>query len=95
MLRDFMDLGEGLGAIECDPKRVSVEWSGTRETYQTPLRLIAPTLMTTRSFSFLRIPSRLPRESPTTLSNFVPLIMLLSSRRDTVVNVPVGCSTST
>jgi hypothetical protein len=34
-----------------------------QQTHQTPLRCIAPTLTTTRSFSFLRMPSRLPLES--------------------------------
>lgn len=48
------------------------------QTHQTPLRCIAPTFTTMRSFSFLRMPSRLPRDMPQTLRSLVPLIMLLS-----------------
>lgn len=42
---------------------------------------MAPTLTTTRSFSFLRIPSRFPRDMPQTLRSLVPLIMLLSGNK--------------
>lgn len=48
-------------------------------SYQTPLRCIGPILTTFRSFSLLRIPSRRPLVIPTTFSNFVPLILWLST----------------
>lgn len=51
-------------------------------TYHTPFRCIAPTFTTTRPFSFLSIPSRLPLDMPTTFSSFVPLIISLSMRRE-------------
>lgn len=51
---------------------------GGKKPYHTPFKCIAPTLTTTRPRSFLRIPSRRPRDMPTTFNNLVPLTMSLS-----------------
>lgn len=47
--------------------------------YHTPFRCIAPTLTTTRPFSFLSIPSRFPLDIPATFNSLVPLIISLST----------------
>lgn len=51
----------------------------------TPLRFIAPILTTYRTFSDLRMPSRRPLVIPATFSSLVPLMKLVSSRRETVI----------
>ena len=58
---------------------VNGQWENHWEvTYQTPLRCMGPILMTWRSFSLFKIPSRRPLVMPATFKSLVPLTIWLS-----------------